>query len=96
MRDKITLQLSEISALLKRAGIHQRMMADELILLRRENEQLKKSKVVLEQKTGQLEELIFILKSSISPLDDQSKKDFEKRLNKYLLTINKCIGLLKT
>lgn len=96
MHDEIISLLADISAQLKSAGVRHRTLTDELILLRSENKNLKQSKEELEKKISQMEELIFILKSSVSPLDEESKKEFERRLNKYLLTINKCMGLLKT
>lgn len=96
MHEKVNSELSEILTLLKATGVRHSAMAEELALLRSENEDLKQSKEDLNRKIGEMEELIFILKSSVAPLDDESKKEFEKRLNKYILTINKCIGLLKT
>lgn len=96
MHDKITRELTEIATHLKSAGARHKMLVTELLSLRSENQELQKSKEELENRIRQMEDLIYILKSSVSPLDEESKRDFEKRLNKYLSTINKCIGLLKT
>jgi chromosome segregation ATPase len=96
MHEEIANQLEEIFVQARNVAARHNEMADELKRLRSEKEELKKVNDELGKKVVQLEELIYILKSSISPLDEKSKKGFEKRLNHYLLTINKCIGLLKT
>lgn len=71
-------------------------MADEMAQLQSENTLLKTNNKNLEEQIRQMEDQLLILKSSVAPLDEESKKAFEGRLNQYLRTINKCIALLKT
>lgn len=95
MPDSIPEQISRISTLLKNITSRQSEMGAELERLREENAGLKTSNTQLTDRIREMEEHILLLKSSVSPLDEESKKDFEKRINEYLLTIEKCIGLLK-
>lgn len=67
-----------------------------MIMLRSENASLKETNKNLEEQIRQMEDELFILKSSLAPLDEESKKLFQSRLNQYLQTVNKCIAILKT
>lgn len=72
------------------------------VLLVKENEQLKKEtqnyelreKELLksnEQLTGQ----VHILKASSGKLEGKEKIEFEKNINRYIRSLNKCIDILK-
>lgn len=96
MPDELTDRITAITVRLKSLAGRHKVMTEELESLRSENKILQDDKAELLDQVRQLEEQIFILKSSLAPLDEGSKKDFEKRINEYLRTINKCIALLKT
>lgn len=71
--------------------------------LQKENEQLKnelnKQQQLLAEKNQQLSELqekADILKLGVSGLNDQDKKDLERRIDSYLREIEKCLSLLNT
>jgi hypothetical protein len=43
---------------------------------------------------SQLQQQVVILKTATNQLDDQDKKELEKRLNHYLKEIDRCINML--
>jgi predicted nuclease with TOPRIM domain len=55
-------------------------------------EQLKEKEAVVKL----LEEQVAILKSAAGPMDDPSRKDFEKKINQYIRDIDKVIAHLNT
>ena len=70
-------------------------------LLQKETEQYKKENVdvnlkikTLFEKNRQLEMQVNILKTSTGQLEGKEKSDFEKNINGYIRTIDKCIGIL--
>ncbi len=70
-------------------------------LLLKENDQLKKEnqdyqsngKSILE-KNEQLQQQVNILKTSAGQLEGKEKLDFEKNINRYIRSIDKCIDVL--
>ncbi len=70
-------------------------------LLQKETEQYQKENVdvnlkikKLFEKNRQLEMQVNILKTSTGQLEGKEKSDFEKSINGYIRTIDKCIGIL--
>lgn len=70
-------------------------------LLQKENDQLQKENVdfnlkvkVLYEKSAQLEMQVNILKTSAGQLEGKDKSDFEKGINSYIRTLDKCISIL--
>ncbi|HEY5368379.1 MAG TPA: hypothetical protein VIJ75_05240 [Hanamia sp.] len=71
------------------------------ILLAKENEQLKKEngkyqtrEKELTEEREQLEMQVNILKTSTGRLEGKEKSDFEKSINQYIRSIDKCITML--
>jgi hypothetical protein len=71
-------------------------------LLQKETEQLQKENVdlnikmkALHENNRQLQMQVDILKTSAGTLEGKEKSDFEKNINAYISTIDKCIGILK-
>ena len=95
MPDKLIDQVAKITSAVKGFLGRYEVMSAELNRLDAENRELKAVKDRLESEIRQLEEQIFILKSSIEPLNEHDKKDFEKRINEYLRTVRKCIAILQ-
>ena len=69
--------------------------------IQKENERLKdelqQSKAKESEVTNKLEEMqqqITILKMGSADMNDQDKKDFEKKINLYLKEIDRCIAYL--
>jgi len=70
-------------------------------LLQKENQQLQKENVdmnlkvkSLHEKNTQLEMQLNILKTSAGKLEGKEKSDFEKSINSYIRTLDKCISIL--
>lgn len=70
-------------------------------LLQKENEQLEKENVnmnlkvkMLHEKNSHLEMQLNILKTSAGKLEGKEKSDFEKNINSYIRTLDKCISVL--
>jgi transcriptional regulator NrdR family protein len=70
-------------------------------LLAKENEKLQKEldlslqkEKIKQEQVDQLVQQVAILKAAKTTLNDEDKKDFEKRINQYLRDIDKCITLL--
>jgi uncharacterized protein YaaN involved in tellurite resistance len=62
--------------------------------LAKENEQLKQQKEHNLQQTQQLQQKVETLKLTSTGLNEELKKDLEKRINGYLKEIDKCLKLL--
>ena len=70
-------------------------------LLQKENDQLEKENVnmnlkvkALHEKNSQLEMQLNILKTSAGKLEGKEKSDFEKSINSYIRSLDKCISIL--
>lgn len=70
-------------------------------LLQKENEQLQKEngrcqtrQKELNEEREQLEMQVNILKTSTGKLEGKEKSDFEKSINQYIRSIDKCITML--
>jgi len=70
-------------------------------LMQKENEQLLKENVgfnlkikEMHEKNKQLEMQVNILKTSAGQLEGKDKADFEKSINSYIRTIDKCVSIL--
>ena len=89
--------------------IHIKSINDKLQLLLKKHELLLKENAQLRQLLGQfetgekklkqenerLQQQLFILKTAANELDGKEKSDFEKKINGYIRSIDKCITLLK-
>ncbi len=70
-------------------------------LLKKQNEQLQTSLVASQQKNLQqqqrveeLQQQIAVLKMNTAQLDQQDKKELEKKINQYIKEIDRCIAQL--
>jgi uncharacterized phage infection (PIP) family protein YhgE len=70
-------------------------------LLQKENEKLKKELIDIRglhtERSKQMEELeqkVAILKTATNNMNEEDKKDLEKRLNHYIKEIDRCISIL--
>lgn len=70
-------------------------------LLKNQNEQLQASLTVSQQKireqqqrVEELQQQIAVLKMSPAQLDQQDKKELEKKINQYIKEIDRCIAQL--
>jgi chromosome segregation ATPase len=72
---------------------YQSLQKDNQRLLK-ENEHLKEKYDVKNEQTHQLQQKMEALKLTSVALNDDVKKDLEKRINSYLKEIDKCLTLL--
>ncbi len=86
---------------IKRINDKLQQLLKQYQVLQKENERLKtaikKSELEREakmQQAEQLEQQVYILKTSTGQMDAVDKKAFEKKINQYLKDIDKCITLL--
>lgn len=86
---------------LKRIQDKLQALVKQCQLLQNQNEQLKhqlKESIANQEnqavKIEQLEEKLAILKVTAGQLDELDKKELEKRLNRYLKEIDRCITIL--
>ncbi|MBN9349923.1 MAG: hypothetical protein J0H55_04495 [Chitinophagaceae bacterium] len=96
MLDEVLTRIAGISSRIQKLTADYSMLENELQKTSRENLLLKEKQSSLEEEIRQMKEQIFILKASNAPLGDDDKKEFQKSLNEYLRTVDKCISLLKT
>lgn len=62
--------------------------------LKEELEALKKEAAVSQENSALLRQRMEILKFSNNEMDDEEKKQFEKRINTYIREIDRCIAML--
>jgi len=94
MPDNIDLHIKSLHSKLQ-------LLLKKHALLQKENEQLKKEngKYQTREKelTGEREQLemqVNILKTSAGKMEGKEKADFEKSINQYIRSIDKCISML--
>ncbi len=78
-----------------------RLLLKQYQQLQQENEKLKlhlrnagEKEVAMAASISQLQQQVVILKTATNQLDEQDKKELEKRLNHYLKEIDRCINML--
>ncbi len=64
-------------------------------LLENEISQHKNKLLQAQEAIGQLEQQVELLKFTGTPMTDEEKKQFERRINTYLKEIDKCIAYLE-
>jgi chromosome segregation ATPase len=81
---------SKLQQLLKKHSF----LEKENAKLSNENRNFQESDKELKGRVALLEQQVSILKTSMGTLANQEKKDFEKIINEYIKTIDKCISVL--
>ena len=62
--------------------------------LKEELDSIKKEASQFQENSDSLKQQVEILKYSNGEMDDEDKKQFEKRINSYLKEIDRCIAML--
>lgn len=83
LHSKLQLLLKKHALLIKESG-----------QLKRENEKHQSREKELNEENEQLRMQIAILKTSTGKLEGKEKSDFEKSINQYIRSIDKCITML--
>jgi uncharacterized coiled-coil DUF342 family protein len=81
---------SKLQVLLKKYASLQKENAS----LRSEVERYKEKQLQSLQKIDSLETQANILKTSAGSMNDDEKKNFEKKINQYIKDVDKCIAML--
>jgi hypothetical protein len=78
-----------------------KLLVKRLQQLQQENEKMKlllhdagEKGAAMAASISQLQQQVVILKTATNQLDEQDKKELEKRLNHYLKEIDRCINML--
>jgi hypothetical protein len=94
MPDSIDLHVKNIQSKLQLLLKKHALLLKENEQLKKENQAFKTSEKTLMEKTEQLQQQVNILKTSAAQLEGKEKMDFEKNINRYIRSIDKCIGIL--
>lgn len=95
MAENLTNRLIEISGRLQTATTRYTDVTKQAEKLLAENKRLKEEREKMQGEIRMLREEVFLLKASLDPMEDKDKKEFQKIINEYLKTIDKCISILK-
>ena len=69
--------------------------------LQKENERLreelnnaKEKELLKQERIGELEQQVSLLKLASGSMDEKDKREFEKKINQYIREVDKCISFL--
>jgi hypothetical protein len=94
MPESIDIHINNISSKLQSLLKKFSFLEKENHRLSNENETLKASELKNKEQIVLLEQQVNILKASAGKLEGDEKKNFEKSINGYIKSIEKCIGML--
>ncbi len=94
MPESIDIHIKNIQTKLQILLKKQDTLEKEKIDLIKDNEVYKLNEKKLSDKINLLEQQNNILKASAGKLEGDEKKEFEKSINQYVRTIEKCKGML--
>jgi uncharacterized protein (DUF3084 family) len=94
MPDSIDLYIKNIQSKLQLLLKKYALLSKENEQLKKENQSLQTNEKTLIEKTEQLQQQVNILKISAGQMEGKEKMQFEKNINRYIRSIDKCIGIL--
>lgn len=94
MPENIELHIKNLQAKLQLLLKKHALLFRENNQLRKENEIYQFNEKMLVEKNEQLLQQVNILKASAGQLEGKEKTDFEKSINRYTRSIDKCIAIL--
>lgn len=94
MPDSIELHIKNLQTKLQLLLKKHALLIKENHRLEKENEAYQSNEKNLVEKTEQLQLQINILKTSAGNLEGEEKSRFEKSINRYIRSIDKCIDML--
>lgn len=93
--------MAELEVQIKRINDKLQQLLKQQALLQKENNDLKKDLDSFRKessshksKMDELKQQVSILKMNTAEMNDNDKKEFERRLNHYIKEIDRCIALL--
>lgn len=94
MAENIDIHIKQIKSKLQLLLKKQALILKENEQLQKENTNIKLEAKTLLERNAQIEIQVNILKTSSGQLVGKEKSDFEKSINNYIRTIDKCISIL--
>ncbi|MEO6905000.1 MAG: hypothetical protein ABI148_01450 [Ginsengibacter sp.] len=94
MPDSIEIHIKNIQSKLQLLLKKHAFLSEENRQLKKESENFQLKENALIEKTKQLQQQVNILKTSAGQMDGKEKIDFEKSINRYIRSIDKCINIL--
>jgi len=94
MADNIENHIINLQAKLQLLLKKHALLNKEIEQFRKENADVTNKIKILHEKNQQLEMQVAILKTSAGQLEGKEKIDFEKTINRYIRSLDKCIGVL--
>ena len=94
MADNIENHIINLQAKLQLLLKKHALLNKEIEQFRKENADVTNKIKILHEKNQQLEIQVAILKTSAGQLEGKEKVDFEKTINRYIRSLDKCIGVL--
>ena len=91
---ELDIQIKRINDKLQQLLKQQSLLQKENADLKKELESSKKETSVHHAHIDELKQQVSILKMNTVEMNENDKKDFEKRLNLYIKEIDRCIALL--
>ena len=88
--DHIKVLQSKLQLLLKKHAL----LLKENDQLKKENQDYQSNGKSIIEKNEQLQQQVNILKTSAGQLEGKERLDFEKNINRYIRSIDKCIDVL--
>lgn len=90
----LDVHIKRIQEKLERLLKHYNDLQKENNLLKKEIERASRQAAVNQQTIETLKQQVEVLKISSGNWDENDKEEFEKRINRYIKEIDKCIALL--
>ncbi len=94
MPDSIDIHIKSIQSKLQLLLKKHAVIEKENLRLTKENDVYKANEKQMADRLHLLEQQVNILKASAGSLEEKEKSDFEKSINGYIKSIEKCIGML--
>ncbi len=94
MADNIENHIINLQAKLQLLLKKHALLNKEIEQFRKENVDITSKIKSLHERNQQLEMQVAILKTSAGQLEGKEKVDFEKTINRYIRSLDKCIGVL--
>lgn len=94
MPDSIELHIKNLQSKLQLLLKKHALLLKENQQLKKQNEAYRLTEKSLVEKTEQLQLQVNILKTSAGNLEGEEKSRFEKSINRYIRSIDKCLDLL--
>lgn len=91
---ELDIQIKRINDKLQQLLKQQTLLQKENADLKKELEASKKETLVHHANIDELKQQVSILKMNTVEMNENDKKEFEKRLNLYIKEIDRCIALL--